>query len=146
MGPITRIAVHVDGGARDAAVLRLAINLAARFGAELEAVFAKIPPFIPASVDGILTPQIVEAQHGAAPRPLRFDLREVHRPPRAFAQPRCDPIGMAFGQGQHLRRHAQQQRGDDEHDHTAVSLQGSPLVGDRRRLRHTPSPPRVGYR
>lgn len=62
MGPITRIAVHVDGGARDPAVLRLAFNLAARFGAELEAVFAKIPPFIPASVDGILTPQIVEAQ------------------------------------------------------------------------------------
>jgi len=62
MGPITRIAVHVDGGARDAAILRLAFHLAGRFGAELEAVFAKIPPFIPASVDGILTPQIVEAQ------------------------------------------------------------------------------------
>jgi nucleotide-binding universal stress UspA family protein len=62
MGPITRIAVHVDGGKRDIAVLRLAFTLAGRFGAELEAVFAKIPPFIPASVDGILTPQIVEAQ------------------------------------------------------------------------------------
>ncbi len=62
MGAITRIAVHVDGGSRDPAVLRLAIGLAGRFGCELEAVFARIPPFIPASVDGILTPQIVEAQ------------------------------------------------------------------------------------
>jgi len=62
MGAITRIAVHVDGGSRDAAVLKLALGLARRHGAELEAVFARIPPFIPASVDGILTPQIVEAQ------------------------------------------------------------------------------------
>ena len=62
MSAIKRIAVHVDGGSRDGAVLRLAFALAARFGAELEAVFARIPPFIPASVDGILTPQIVEAQ------------------------------------------------------------------------------------
>ncbi len=62
MAAIKRIAVHVDGGSRDGPVLRLALALAARFGAEVEAVFAKIPPFIPASVDGILTPQIVEAQ------------------------------------------------------------------------------------
>jgi nucleotide-binding universal stress UspA family protein len=62
MSDIKRIAVHVDGGSRDGAVLRLALALAARHGAEVEAVFARIPPFIPASVDGILTPQIVEAQ------------------------------------------------------------------------------------
>jgi nucleotide-binding universal stress UspA family protein len=62
MARITRIAVHVDGGSRDAVVLRLGLNLAARFNAEIEAIFARIPPFIPASVDGILTPQIVEAQ------------------------------------------------------------------------------------
>jgi len=62
MSTIKRIAVHVDGGSRDIAVLRLALAMAARHGAELEAVFARIPPFIPASVDGILTPQIVEAQ------------------------------------------------------------------------------------
>lgn len=62
MSAIKRIAVHVDGGSRDGPVLRLALALAARHGAELEAVFARIPPFIPASVDGILTPQIVEAQ------------------------------------------------------------------------------------
>jgi len=62
MGAITRIAVHVDGGSRDGAVLKLAFGLAARFKSELEVVFARIPPFIPASVDGILTPQIVEAQ------------------------------------------------------------------------------------
>jgi nucleotide-binding universal stress UspA family protein len=62
MSAIKRIAVHVDGGSRDGAVLRLALAVAARHGAELEAVFARIPPFIPASVDGILTPQIVEAQ------------------------------------------------------------------------------------
>ena len=62
MSAIKRIAAHVDGGSRDGAVLRLALALAARHGAEIEAVFARIPPFIPASVDGILTPQIVEAQ------------------------------------------------------------------------------------
>jgi nucleotide-binding universal stress UspA family protein len=62
MSAIKRIAVHVDGGSRDGAVLRLALGLAARHGAEAEAIFARIPPFIPASVDGILTPQIVEAQ------------------------------------------------------------------------------------
>ena len=62
MSAIKRIAVHVDGGSRDGAVLRLALALAARHGAQVEAVFARIPPFIPASVDGILTPQIVEAQ------------------------------------------------------------------------------------
>ena len=62
MSAIKRIAVHVDGGSRDGTVLRLAMALAARHGAEAEAVFARIPPFIPASVDGILTPQIVEAQ------------------------------------------------------------------------------------
>jgi len=62
MSDIKRIAVHVDGGSRDGAVLRLALALGARHGAEVEAVFARIPPFIPASVDGILTPQIVEAQ------------------------------------------------------------------------------------
>ncbi len=62
MSTIKRIAVHVDGGSRDGTVLRLALALATRHGAEAEAVFARIPPFIPASVDGILTPQIVEAQ------------------------------------------------------------------------------------
>jgi len=62
MGAITRIAVHVDGGTRDPAVLAFAFSLAGRFKAEVEVVFARIPPFIPASVDGILTPQIVEAQ------------------------------------------------------------------------------------
>jgi len=62
MSAIKRIAVHVDGGSRDGAVLRMALPLAARHGAEVEVVFARIPPFIPASVDGILTPQIVEAQ------------------------------------------------------------------------------------
>ena len=62
MSAIKRIAVHVDGGSRDGAVLRMALALTARHGAEVEAVFARIPPFIPASVDGILTPQIVEAQ------------------------------------------------------------------------------------
>src|SRR5262249_41418529 len=62
MSSIKRIAVHVDGGSRDRAVLHLALALAAHHGAEAEAIFARIPPFIPASVDGILTPQIVEAQ------------------------------------------------------------------------------------
>ena len=62
MSGIKRIAVHVDGGAHDAAVLRLSAALAGRFGAGLEAIFANVPPFIPASIDGILTPQIIEAQ------------------------------------------------------------------------------------
>jgi len=59
---IKQIAVHVDGGAHDTSVLRLSAALAARFGAGLEAVFANVPPFIPASIDAILTPQIIEAQ------------------------------------------------------------------------------------
>jgi nucleotide-binding universal stress UspA family protein len=36
--------------------------LAGRLGAGLEAVFASVPPYIPASVDGMLTPQIIDAQ------------------------------------------------------------------------------------
>jgi nucleotide-binding universal stress UspA family protein len=62
MPGIKQIVAHVEGGAHDAAVLKLAATLAARFGAGLEAVFANVPPYIPASIDGILTPQIIEAQ------------------------------------------------------------------------------------
>jgi nucleotide-binding universal stress UspA family protein len=62
MQGIKHIVVHVDGGAHDAAVLTLSAALAGRFGAGLEAVFASVPPFIPASIDGMLTPQIIEAQ------------------------------------------------------------------------------------
>jgi len=62
MSGIKQIAVHVDGGAHDASVLRLSAALATRFGTGLEAVFANVPPFIPASIDGILAPQIIEAQ------------------------------------------------------------------------------------
>jgi nucleotide-binding universal stress UspA family protein len=59
---IKKIAVHVEGGAQDARVLRLASTLALRFEAELEAVFAKVPPFVPVSIDGMLAPQIIENQ------------------------------------------------------------------------------------
>jgi nucleotide-binding universal stress UspA family protein len=59
---IKKIAVHVEGGAQDARVLRLCAALAERFGAGVEAVFACVPPYVPASIDGILTPQIIEAQ------------------------------------------------------------------------------------
>jgi len=62
MPGIKHIVAHVDGGARDAAVLTLSAALAGRFGAGLEAVFAKVPPFIAASSDGMVTPQIIEAQ------------------------------------------------------------------------------------
>ncbi len=62
MPGIKHIVAHVEGGAHDQAVLRLSAALAARFGAGLEAVFANVPPFIAAPMDGILTPQIVEAQ------------------------------------------------------------------------------------
>jgi hypothetical protein len=62
MSGIKRIAVHVEGGTHDGPVLRLSAALATRFGAGLEAVFANVPPFIPASIDGLLTPQIIEAQ------------------------------------------------------------------------------------
>jgi nucleotide-binding universal stress UspA family protein len=62
MPGIKHIVAHVDGGAHDDAVLKLSATLAGRFGAGLEAVFANVPPFIPASIDGILTPQIIEAQ------------------------------------------------------------------------------------
>ncbi len=62
MTGIKHIVAHLEGGAHDAAVLKLSGTLAARFGAALEAVFANVPPFIPASMDGMLTPQIIEAQ------------------------------------------------------------------------------------
>lgn len=62
MPGIKHIVAQLGGGAHDKAVLKLAATLAGRFGAGLEAVFANVPPFIPASIDGILTPQIIEAQ------------------------------------------------------------------------------------
>lgn len=62
MPEIKHIVAHLEGGAHDAGVLKLSGTLAGRFGAALEAVFANVPPFIPASIDGMLTPQIIEAQ------------------------------------------------------------------------------------
>jgi nucleotide-binding universal stress UspA family protein len=62
MPGIKHIVAHVEGGPHDSAVLKMSAALAGRFGAGLEAVFANVPPFIPASIDGILTPQIIEAQ------------------------------------------------------------------------------------
>jgi nucleotide-binding universal stress UspA family protein len=62
MPGIKHIVAHLEGGAHDGAVLKLSATLAGRFGAGLEAVFANVPPFIPASIDGMLTPQIIEAQ------------------------------------------------------------------------------------
>lgn len=62
MNQIKRIVAHVEGGAHDGAVLRLASALAERHGAAVEAVFANVPPYVPASIDGILTPQIIETQ------------------------------------------------------------------------------------
>jgi nucleotide-binding universal stress UspA family protein len=62
MTGIKQIVAHVEGGPHDAAVLRLSSTLATRFGAGLEAVFANVPPYVPASIDGILTPQIIETQ------------------------------------------------------------------------------------
>jgi nucleotide-binding universal stress UspA family protein len=59
---IKHIVAQVGGDSHDTAVLTLAAALAGRFGAGLEAVFAEVPPFIPASIDGLLTPQIIEAQ------------------------------------------------------------------------------------
>jgi len=59
---LKQILVHVEGGARDASVLKLAEALAKRFDARIEAVFANVPPFVPASIDGMLAPQIIEAQ------------------------------------------------------------------------------------
>jgi len=62
MSGIKRIVVHVDGGAHDASVLRLSAALATRFGAGLEAVFASVPAFVPASADGITVPEMIELQ------------------------------------------------------------------------------------
>ncbi|MFO0987251.1 MAG: universal stress protein [Alphaproteobacteria bacterium] len=62
MTGIKHIVAHLEGGAHDAAVLKLSGTLAGRFGAALEGVFASVPPFVPASIDGMLTPQIIEAQ------------------------------------------------------------------------------------
>jgi nucleotide-binding universal stress UspA family protein len=57
-----KIAVHVDGGPHDRPCLDFGALVANRFGAALDAVFARVPAYIPASIDGILTPQIIEAQ------------------------------------------------------------------------------------
>ncbi len=62
MTGIKHIVAHLEGGAHDAAVLKLSGTLAGRLGAALEGVFANVPPFVPASIDGMLTPQIIEAQ------------------------------------------------------------------------------------
>ena len=62
MNEFKRIVAHVEGGPHDGAVLRLAGSLATRFGGSVEAVFANVPPFVPASIDGILTPQIIDTQ------------------------------------------------------------------------------------
>lgn len=66
MPGIKHIVAQVGGGAHDAAVLQLSAALAARFGAGLEAVFAETPPYIPASIDGMITPELIEAQQRLA--------------------------------------------------------------------------------
>jgi nucleotide-binding universal stress UspA family protein len=62
MSSIQHIVASVDGSDHDARVLKLAATLANRFDAGLEAVFANVPPFIPATIDGFVAPQIIEAQ------------------------------------------------------------------------------------
>ncbi len=63
MAEIKHIVVSVDGSEHDSDVMRLAGVIANRFGAGIEAVFANVPPYIPASLDGgFVTPQIIEAQ------------------------------------------------------------------------------------
>ena len=61
-------------------------------------MFARIPPFIPASVDGILTPQIVEAQQSIYVQ--RAGRSEMHSSEllRGFPIPKgaqLNPLGTA---------------------------------------------------
>lgn len=63
-----QILVHVD--ARKAAAERLAyaVGLANKCGSALEGVFARTPPALPAALDGVVTPQLMEAQREATAR------------------------------------------------------------------------------
>lgn len=63
-----QIVVHVD--ARKALKTRLdyAVGMANQFGAGLEGVFARTPPTLPAALDGVVTPQLIEAQSVAMER------------------------------------------------------------------------------
>ncbi len=56
------IVLHMNGGERDSANGAVAAALAARFGARLEGLFAPVPPYVPATIDGMMTPQIVQIQ------------------------------------------------------------------------------------
>jgi nucleotide-binding universal stress UspA family protein len=58
---IKTILVHVEGVETDESVLGVASSLATRFGADLEAVFADVPPYV-AFADRWLTADIVQTQ------------------------------------------------------------------------------------
>jgi nucleotide-binding universal stress UspA family protein len=52
--------VHLEGGERDAAVLKLTESLAARFAAAIDCLFVRPPPYVPVTLDGLVTPQILQ--------------------------------------------------------------------------------------
>lgn len=63
-----QIVVHVDARKALNARLTYAVGLANRFGAALEGVFARTPPALPAALDGVVTPQLMETQRTASTR------------------------------------------------------------------------------
>src|SRR5687767_14784850 len=56
--------VHLEGGERDGATLGLAASLAARWGAGVECLFARPPAYVPITMDGLMTPQVLEIHSG----------------------------------------------------------------------------------
>lgn len=65
---VKQIVVHVDARKALATRLNYVVGLANRFGAGVEGVFARTPPALPAALDGVVTPQLMEAQREATER------------------------------------------------------------------------------
>lgn len=59
------ILVQADDRAQTADRLRIAVDIANRFGASLEAVFPKAPVYLPLAMDGAISAQIMDAQRSA---------------------------------------------------------------------------------
>jgi len=59
---IKHILVHADATGAFRKRVDLAFGLADRFGASIEAIFARRPPYLPAAIDGVVSPQLIQAQ------------------------------------------------------------------------------------
>lgn len=59
---IKHILVHADASQSFRKRIDLAFGLADRFDAGVEALFARRPPYLPAAIDGVVSPQLIQAQ------------------------------------------------------------------------------------